>query len=153
MKITCIMVQSVNGRIAHNDEPGAQSWISPEAQRHLATMIETSPLIVMGRKTYNDAAGTMKHRSGKLRIVLTSSPEKYARYTIPGKLEFRKDTPRGIVQEFNGNYGTLLLVTGMKSSVRLELVSSTRLNTRGTLLLHYRVLRFAQLCKTAPGEE
>lgn len=175
MKVVCVMVQSVNGKTTRGGDPRIFRWTSPEDQRHFAAMVANATLIVMGRETYEAAKKAIRPEPGKVRIVLTSTPKKYAKAAIPGQLEFRKDTPNSLVQEFDGEHETLLLagggkvnaqffdaglvdelyitlepvmfsstnelVFGLKDQVRLKLISSARMNDRGTMLLHYRVLR------------
>lgn len=87
------MVSSLNGKITSGTDPHIYTWTSKEDQEHFFSLIEQATCIIMGRNTYEHAKEMMKHKEGRLRIVLTSNPEQYEEETIPGQLEFTNDTP------------------------------------------------------------
>jgi dihydrofolate reductase len=70
----------------------------------------------MGRKTYEQAKDMMKHREGRLRVILTSRPEDYNKQTIPGQLEFSSESPRQIVQRLSERGYTQALLLGGSST-------------------------------------
>jgi dihydrofolate reductase len=174
MHVTLLMVSSVNGRITKGDDPRIYTWTSKEDQDFFFDFIKKSTVIIMGRKTYAAARSVIKPTAGKLRIVLTSHPEKYAADTVPGQIEFRNISPSALLKEltsvgvenvtlvgggeintlfFRENLidelyltiepfifgeGNVLAVPGEYVS-DMTLISSKKLNAKGTLLLHYRV--------------
>lgn len=175
MNITCVMVSSANGKITHGSEATIYNWTSPEDKEHFESMIADYSLIVMGRETYEAAKKVIRPQPGKLRIVLTRTPEAYSEVAIPGQLEFRNNHPTELVAELENQGYTRMLLAGGGSvngqffaenlvndlfltlepelfGVGKEIISSevdhlslqlhevTRLNKRGTLLLHYHVL-------------
>jgi dihydrofolate reductase len=61
-------------------------WLSLEDKRYFS-LIRQYDVFIMGRKTYLGIGALKKLETNKLRIVLTSEPEKYNVDKIPGKLE------------------------------------------------------------------
>jgi len=175
MKVILVAVTSVNGKITKGDESNIYEWTSKEDQKFFFSGIENAKLIVCGSATYNIVKNHIKHREGRLRIVLTKSTEEYKKETLPGMLEFTSETPQEIISRLDTEYQEMMLVGGakiysafMKSclideifltlepvvfgsgknlfeegefSQKLELLSSEKLNERGTILLKYKVLR------------
>ncbi len=173
MKISLIAVSSVDGFITKDQNPNIYSWTSKEDQDFFFNKIEKAELIFMGAKTYDNAKHLMKHKKGRIRVVFTRTPKKYATEEIPGVLAFTKKSPRIIVnrykkqgikkallvggQEINSLFlknrlvselyltiEPLIFGSGKKLfndnyQVNLDLISTKKLNTRGTLLLCYQV--------------
>ena len=113
MKVILAMVESVDGKTTHGDDPKVFHWTSREDQQHFKRLVEQAKLIVMGSKTYEAAKGMLQHQNGKLRVVLTRSPEKYADQVIPGQLEFTNEPPQELMARLEQlGYTELLLASG-----------------------------------------
>jgi len=113
MKILLVAVQSIDGKITKRDNPHQHSWASKEDQEFFYDLISKSNLIVMGRKTYEAAKDHIRLKEGKLRVVLTSSPQKYKDKEVMGQLEFVNMSPEELVEMLkNRNFKELLLVGG-----------------------------------------
>lgn len=112
MKIILAMVQSADGKITYGDSPNIHRWTSQEDQRHFAKLTKQAKLIVMGSKTYEAAKKMMKLESGKLRVILTRDPKKYADQTIAGQLEFTDETPQDLVTRLSNKGYTEMLLAG-----------------------------------------
>ncbi|MEK7522702.1 MAG: dihydrofolate reductase family protein [Patescibacteria group bacterium] len=113
MKITMVMLSSVDGKITQGNNQNIYSWSSIEDQKYFFSLIKKNILIVMGRKTYEVSRKVIKLEKGKLRVVLTSNPEKYLNQSVPGQLEFSNETPKGLVKRMISlKYKELLLVGG-----------------------------------------
>ncbi len=113
------MVSSLDGRITHGKNTNTASWASPEDQDFFMSMIEKHSLIVMGAKTFEAARTRIQLHPKKLRIVLTSTPKKYAKYHQDNILEFWNMTPKKLVEtvETQG-YKNMLLVGGPETLSR-----------------------------------
>lgn len=67
----------------------------------------------MGRKTYDHAKNSMHHTKGRLRVVLTTQPEKFASFTIPNVLEFTNQKPQELLKDLEKKgYKKALLLGG-----------------------------------------
>lgn len=112
MNVRLVMVSSVNGKITHADNPHIYTWTSPEDKKRFFSHISDSTLIVMGSKTYEASRKTIVLSPDKLRLVLTHAPEKYTAETVPGSLEFTKESPHEIVARMEERGYTQLLLVG-----------------------------------------
>lgn len=112
MKITCVMVQTVNGKITEGEESRIYKWTSKEDKAHFEGMVAKHNCIVMGSTTYEAAKKVIKPEAGKLRIVLTRSPEKYKEVEIPGQLEFKTITAQDLVAMLKEKGYTEMLLAG-----------------------------------------
>ncbi|MDE2025123.1 MAG: dihydrofolate reductase [Patescibacteria group bacterium] len=174
MKITVIMVSTVNGKITYDENPNIYLWTSEEDQKHFTETLLHARLIIMGRKTYEIAKKQMKHIPDRLRVVLTHNPQIYKSEDIPGQLEFTNETPEQLVRRLESlGYSAGMVVGGREINsmffmsnlvnelwltieptvfgrgkeilseidlqVRLQLISTEKLNDQGTLLLKYKV--------------
>ena len=174
MKVVLAMVMSLDGKTTQHNANDIYHWTSQEDQKHFFSLIKKHNVIVMGRATYDAARPVMKLTPGKLRLVMTRTPEKYSEEKVPGQLEFTDNTPLEIIAELERkNYSELLLAGGASVNmlflkeklvdemwltieprmfgignplvgtealdINLSLESSEKLNTRGTLLLKYRI--------------
>ena len=175
MKLILVMVTSLDGRSTKGSEEDNHTWTSIEDQKYFFEVIDEASLIIMGSKTYEAARNNIEHKEGKLRIIITRTPEKYENEKIPGKLEFTNENPKELINRLEGKgFQTGYLVGGAntntkffkqnlvtelwqtvepvilgegngiigeeKTEISLELISSKKLNEKGTLLLKYRVL-------------
>lgn len=113
MKITMVMLMTVDGKTTQGDNENIYTWTSPEDQKHFFSLIKKNNLIVMGRKTFEASRPVIKLEKGKLRIVLTHHPEKYSKESVKGQLEFSNETPEKLVKRMEGfGYKKILLVGG-----------------------------------------
>jgi len=112
-----VMVSSVNGKITRGEDPDIYSWTSKEDADFFFSLLNQHNLIVMGSITYEAARNKIKPDKERLRVILTRTPEKYAKDAIRGKLEFTSESPKKLVKRFEkGGYNTMLLVGGGKTN-------------------------------------
>lgn len=113
MKVTMIMISSVDGKTTQGKNKNVYVWSSVEDQKHFFSEIKKNNLIVMGRETFEASKEVIKLEKGKLRIVLTRDPKKYFNQSIEGQLEFSNETPQKLVERMiNLGYKKILLVGG-----------------------------------------
>ena len=113
MKVTMVMISSVDGKTTQGNNPNVYLWSSPEDQRFFFSLIKKNNLIVMGRKTFEASRPVIKLEKGKSRIVLTHHPEKYSKESVKGQLEFSNETLEKLVKRMEGlGYKKILLVGG-----------------------------------------
>ena len=113
MKVTMVMLSSVDGKTTRGNNQNVYSWSSIEDQKHFFSLIKKNNLIVMGRATYDASRPVIKIEKGKLRIVLTQSPKKYLNQTIKSQLEFTDESPEKLVKRLSLlGYKKMLLVGG-----------------------------------------
>lgn len=97
MKLILVMVTSLDGHSTNGIAEGTHSWNSLEDQKYFQQVIENGSLLIMGSATFDGAIKTMKHERGKLRVIITRTPEKYEDQKIPGQLEFTNETPTDLI--------------------------------------------------------
>ena len=115
MKITLVLVTSINGKLTQGLSSDVSSWTSYEDKKHFISEIEKNVLIIMGRKTYEAARKKMNVVPGKLRMVMTNHPEHYSHEFIPGQLEFTKESAEVLVHRLEEmEYTEALLVGGSR---------------------------------------
>lgn len=113
MKLILVMVTSLDGRSTKGSAEDNHTWTSTEDQKHFQNIIEDASLIIMGSKTYEPAKANMKHKEGRLRIVITRTPEKYSNEKIGGQLEFTNENPSDLIKRLeNKGFQTGYLVGG-----------------------------------------
>ena len=113
MKVTMVMLSSVDGRTTKGDQSDIYVWTSLEDQDYFFSLIKKSKVIIMGAKTYEAVRSRLKLEEKKLRIVLTRHPEKYKSHTILGQLEFSSEKPQQLLERLNKlKYKKALLVGG-----------------------------------------
>jgi dihydrofolate reductase len=174
MQVTLADVISLNGKITQGDNPDIHAWSSEEDWEHFVQLRDQSDVVIIDRKTYETVRP--KPEPGKLRIVFTSTPEKFEDDHVPGVLEFTNVSPTVLMQRLvTGGYQKVLLAGGGRLcsdffeadlvddvymsfepvlfgegvpmlreaplTVSLLLESVRQLNTQGTLLAHYTVLK------------
>lgn len=88
MKVTIAAVISTDAKLTRGNETNIHAWVSDEDQQHLHKLVEEHDSIVFGSGTYEAMGGKFNLEPGKLRVVLTHDPAKYADATVPGQLEF-----------------------------------------------------------------
>lgn len=113
MKVTLIMVQSLNGKITKGTDSDIYAWTSKEDAEFFFGLLKQHNLIVMGSATYAAAREKIKLSSETLRIVLTRNPEKYRHDEVAGQLEFKNLSPMQLLALMHEKkYESLLLVGG-----------------------------------------
>lgn len=124
MKITIITACSLNGKTT-KDNKSPREWASREDQEYFLKTSKSNNLIVMGSKTFSNA--TVKPYPNRLKIVLTRNPKKYAKYSVPGQLEFINDSPLELIKKLEKkDYKEMLLIGGSTLNtefLRLDLVT------------------------------
>lgn len=116
MKVTLIMVASLDGKTTEGHKPGAGSWASPEDQAFFCAQMSAHDRIVMGSATYEAARSAIKPESDRIRVVMTRTPQKFAKEQRPG-LKFSADSPQEIIEQTKGDgCRSLLLVGGAKTN-------------------------------------
>ena len=113
MKVTMVMLSSVDGKTTKGNDNNIYTWTSAEDQKYFFTLVEKNNLIIMGRETYDASKPVIKLEKRKLRIVLTHSPKKYSIGNIKGQLEFSNETPEKLIERLSAlGYKKALLVGG-----------------------------------------
>jgi dihydrofolate reductase len=111
MKVTCVMLSPVDGKIVKWEDGDTYAWNSKEDQQHFDSFVKKATLIVMGRRTFEVAKPSPK--KGVLRIVMTGNPVRYDGLAVPGLLEFSRENPTTLVAKLEKRgYKNLLLVGG-----------------------------------------
>jgi dihydrofolate reductase len=119
MKVTLINVSSIDGKLTKGTRNNIYEWSSPEDFAHFKQTLSQHNLIVMGSGTFNhvkdnETAG-LKPEKERLRIILTSKPETYKQYAVPGQMEFSDETPTKLINRLEKlGYKQMLLVSGGK---------------------------------------
>ena len=113
MKVTMVMLASVDGKTTQGENQNVYSWSSKADQKYFFSEIKKNNLIIMGSETYEASKPVIKLEKGKLRIVLTRNPRKYLKDTVRGQLEFSKEAPKKIIKQMTLlGYKKILLVGG-----------------------------------------
>ena len=113
MKVTMVMLASVDGRTTRGNDDNIYTWTSHEDQKYFFSLIKKHNLIIMGRSTYEASKLVIKLEKGKLRIVLTRNPNKYSNQLVKGQLEFSDEGPEKLLKRLSLlGYKKLLLVGG-----------------------------------------
>ncbi|MDO8504149.1 MAG: dihydrofolate reductase family protein [bacterium] len=112
MNVVMVMAASLNGKITRGRDSNIYSWTSKEDSELFFQLVEKHNLIVMGRKTYEAIRENIELKPGKLRIVLTKNPQKFASNTVPGSLEFSNETPRELLDRLERKGYTEMLLAG-----------------------------------------
>lgn len=111
MKVTLVMVSSVDGKTTRWGEGDIHKWVSKEDQKHFARMRSSHQVLIMGRKTYDTVKPKPERKP--FRIVLTHTPSKYKKYEVPQQLEFTNEKPEQLIGRLKKfGYESILLVGG-----------------------------------------
>lgn len=117
MKVILLYVSSLDGKITRWGQENIYKWTSKEDAEHFFSVIKSNNLIVMGSATYD--AVHPKPEKDKLRLVITRTPKKYNKYTVPGQLEFVNDTLIGIHKKYAKlGFKQMILVSGSTLSTQ-----------------------------------
>jgi riboflavin biosynthesis pyrimidine reductase len=95
--ITLSFVSSIDGKITMGDNPKVEAWASKEDQIQFKKLVKNHSVIIIGSRTYEAIKKNLRHETGKLRIVMTSRPERYKKEEIPGRLEFTSKNPKQVI--------------------------------------------------------
>ena len=100
LRVVAVAAMSLDGRITHHDRPG-NAFTSAADKRHFSECLTAFDCSIIGRNTFEASKGFILDNlaPSRLRVVITQAPEAFARYAIPGQLEFTADSPRGIVTD------------------------------------------------------
>lgn len=113
MKVTMVMLSSVDGKTTKGNDSNIYTWTSSEDKKYFFSLIKKNNLIIMGRETYEASRPVIKLEKGKLRIVLTRQPKDYLTETVKGQLEFSNETPKNLIERLSAiGYKKALLVGG-----------------------------------------
>lgn len=166
-----IMVTTVDGIIARNENHNTFSWNSVEDQKHFRELSKKIGTVIEGSNTFLAAKQqALKERNN---IVLTRNPDKFQ---ATDYVTFMSGSPKEVVAELeargikeaaiiggatiNGlflkdNLADDIYLTiepklfgkglhfseGFELDLDLKLLSMEKLNEKGTLLLHYEILK------------
>lgn len=110
MNVILALVASTDGKTTNGADGKTYHWNSPEDQKHFQQVIAENEVIIMGRKTYEDAKDSMTLSPDKLRIVMTHNPENFQQDAVAGQLEFTDLSPKELIQrlESEGKQKVLL---------------------------------------------
>lgn len=112
MKVTLLMVQSLDGCITRHDEEHIYTWTSPEDQTFFKKMIDAAKIIVMGSSTYTAAKEIIQKNPHKHRIVLTRDVKKYTQDHRSGQLEFSQESVTALLTRLSEEGHTEVLLVG-----------------------------------------
>lgn len=101
MKVTMVMLVSADGRTTRGCDDNIYTWTSREDQKYFFSLIKEYSLIIMGSSTYEASKSVIKLEKGKLRIVLTHSPNKYSNQLVNGQLEFTDESPKKLLKRLS----------------------------------------------------
>src|SRR5450432_3623183 len=111
MKTILIFVSSLDGKVTKWGEPHVRLWSSHQDQNYYKKVWNESRLIVMGSNTFN--ADTFNPSASHQIIVVTSHPDKYKSFKIPGQIEFTNETPVELTSRFTiKGYQQMLVIGG-----------------------------------------
>jgi dihydrofolate reductase len=110
MKTILIFVSSLDGKVTKWGEPNVRSWSSHQDQDYYKKVWSESRLIIMGSSTFN--ADTFNPSPDHQIIIMTSHPDQYKSFEIPGQMEFTNETPVEISSRFAMKGHQQMLVVG-----------------------------------------
>ncbi len=93
MLLVGFAVMSLDGCLTHHDHPGT-SFSSAEDHRFFRAALQTFDSVLAGRKTYeaSRASPLWSTPDSRLRLILTSTPGRFAGDARAGELEFHDTT-------------------------------------------------------------
>lgn len=113
--VTLAFVASLNGKTTDGDSPDVHTWNSDEDTQHFHELRDRSDVIIVGRNTYE--AMQLQPQPGKLRVVFTSTPQKFHDRQVGGQLEFTNETPAALLNRLGvSGYQKVLLAAGANLS-------------------------------------
>ena len=121
MKVTMVMVSSLNGKITRGNDPNIGLWTSKEDAKFFSSLRDKHNLIIMGRRTYDAVRNEIKPTPDKLRIVLTKTPAKYSSEAAKTGVEFSNEHPIKLLKRLESKGFKNCLVVGGSETARLFL--------------------------------
>lgn len=100
MKISLIIVKSLDGFTTQGSDSNIYNWTSKQDTEFFFKKIEQAKLIIMSSHTYGVVRHFIKHKKGRTRVVMTRTPEKFKDEEVPGFLEFTNESPLEIVKKY-----------------------------------------------------
>ena len=110
MKIIMVAAVSKDEFLTNGDNSNVSGWTSAEDKEFFKTIKSKHHLYVMGSKTFD--SGTVLPNSDTLKIVLTTTPERYSSQEVSGQIEFKHLTPKKFVTLYEPSNDTCLLLGG-----------------------------------------
>ena len=83
MKLTLIMVMSLDGKTTRRNESRVYEWSSAEDQKHFSSIMKKGKVFIMGKNTFEAARGVLSSLTNKTLIVLVPNPKNYSKKKIP----------------------------------------------------------------------
>lgn len=115
MKITAIVVTTLNGKITKGNVAGTGSWASKEDQQHFRDTLAAHDTLIMGSTTYDAARSSIDTSDSKTRIVMTKSRARHSVTASPAGTKFTDDSAQTIVRRLaEQGISQALLVGGGK---------------------------------------
>lgn len=116
MKLTAVLVESLDGFITRAGDSNIYDWTSAEDSQQFFSEVRRAKLVLMGLQTYLAAKPRIILSPNTLRIVLTSQPEKFAAEAVSNQLEFLRISPMDLFHQLEAKgYETGLIVGGAKT--------------------------------------
>ena len=112
MKVTLVMVQSVDGKTTKWQDTAIHGWSSSEDRVSFRTLKATHTLLVMGRKTYEHVRSTIQLTPQIRRVVLTKHPLDFSGDAVADQLEFTDESPKVLVSRLERKGHTSMLLVG-----------------------------------------
>jgi dihydrofolate reductase len=106
MKITLVMVITIDGKIARNDHQFVD-WSSKEDKRIFYSLTRKAGVLIVGHNTFETFSAPLP---GRLHIVVTSTTE--GKTNIPGQVEYTSASPEKIVADLEARGYTEAALTG-----------------------------------------
>lgn len=110
MHVVLIAAMTADGKIAESEEQVSLDWTSKEDTEFFKQKTKELGVLIMGRKTFETIGRPLP---GRLNLVMTREPSKYADKHQEGLLEFTSDTPEEILEQLTERgYASLALAGG-----------------------------------------
>lgn len=111
MKKILVFVSTLDGKVTKWGDPYVKSWSSRSDQEYFRKVWDESRLIIMGRNTF--LADPIKPSEKRILVIMTSHPSDYSKYSVPGQIEFTKESPHDLTSRFSmEGYDEMLIVGG-----------------------------------------
>ncbi len=122
MKVIMVMVTTLNGKITRGDNPDVSAFASKEDAALFHALKEHNRCYIMGAETFEASRTKIMLRKGKLRVVMTHTPDKYKAEAVPGRLEFTSAAPGELLERLQkrGHRRVLLLGGATMNRIFLE---------------------------------
>jgi dihydrofolate reductase len=108
--ITIADVISLNGKITKGDNPNIHEWSSAEDWQHFVQLRDQHDAVIIDRHTYETVRPPAE--LDRLRIVFTSTPERFSGAAVPGQLEFVNVSPSELAERLAQEGHQKVLIAG-----------------------------------------